>query len=320
MEAIQITQKTDVFHQAEIVRITARPISTSELHTQPVRIIDEYLKAPELKASTEIAEDRPEITGRKMVGRERLKDQSTVTTSNAGSQTDKTSRVSHDRVEREPVRVPTDELLQSIKIVVGGPTRSDTEREIRTINYRKRSDDDTAVACNCCLCGRIATPPSTKPRSQIQSQIDAKTATLAAIAFKRVLIAPKINRPIPYDRLCLDCKAKIQGRIPGSEKHRVKEIAKKISRENHIAAITSKSCGTDPLRRTIEKKNQCCLAKIPKRKTDVVEKKRKSDSETISKDARKAEMESSCSSCICSAESGVKSARKRNCCCANEYT
>lgn len=285
-----------------------------------MRAIGEYLKPSELKASAEIAGDRPEITGRKMLWRKRLKDQSTVTTSSTGSQTDKTSHVSHDRVEREPMRVPTDELLRSIKIAAG-LTRGDTEREIRTINYGRRSDE---MACNCCLCGRTAaTPPSlVRPRVQVQPQIDVKTVAPAAAAFKRILIPPKIDRPIPYDKLCPDCKTKIQGKMP-REKHHVEKVIKKISREqeSYVCATSNgdKLYRAVPRTRAIEKRDQSCLAKIHKRKTDTVEEQRKIDSQITSKDTIKSNIEPLVSSCICFKleKTGVEPMRKGNCYCAD---
>lgn len=312
--------------ETEIVQVTTQTVSTAESPGMPpMRIISEYLKPAELKASrTEIAGDRPEIIGRKMLWRKRLKDQSTVTAASTGSQTDKTSHVSHDRVvrdERERARVPTDELLRSIKIAAG-LARPDTEREIRTINYGGRSEEAGRVACNCCLCGRTPTPPSTGLRLEVQPQIDAKTAMPPAVtAFKRMFIRPKIDHPIPHDRLCHDCKAKIQSRMP-RERHHVEKIIKKISRDQEscgCASLTGKSCRAAPRKRAIEKRDQACLAKIPKRKTNPVEQKRKDDLQSISADSEKLAVQPLSPSCICFKleKSGVEPIKKGNCYCAD---
>jgi len=310
--------------ETEVVQITTQTVSTAEPpRMSPIRIISEYLKPAELKASrTEIAGDRPEITGRKMLWRKRLKDQSTVTTASTGSQTDKTSHVSHDRVvrdERERARVPTDELLRSIKIAAG-LTRPDTEREIRTINYGGRSEEMGRVTCNCCLCGKIPTPPSTAPRLEIQPQIDTKTATPPAVtAFKRMFIRPKIDHPISHDRLCPDCKAKIQSRMP-REKHHVEKIIKKISSDQESCCYaTDKSCRAVPRKRVIEKRDQACLVKISKRKTNPGEHKRKDDLQSILEDSEKLTVEPLSPSCICFKleKTGVEPIRKGNCYCAD---
>lgn len=312
--------------ETEVVQITTQTISTAASpRAPPIQIISEYLKPVELKASrTEIAGDRPEITGRKMLWRKRLKDQSTITTTSTGSQTDKTSHVSHDRVvrdERERARVPTDELLRSIKIAAG-LVRPDTEREIRTINYGGWSEEVGRVACNCCLCGRTPTPLSTGPRLEIQPQIDAKTATPPAVAaFKRMFIRPKIDHPIPHDRLCPDCKAKIQSRMP-REMHHVEKIIKKISRERKscdCASLTDKSCRAIPRKGPIERRDQACLAKISKRKTNPAEHKRKDDAQSIFEDSDKLTVEPLSPSCICfklekPSEGPIK---KGNCYCAD---
>lgn len=309
--------------ETEVVQITTQTVSESP--RTPIRIISKYLKPIELKASrTEIAGDRPEITGRKMLWRKRLKDQSTVTTTSTGSQTDKTSHVSHDRVvrdERERARVPTDELLRSIKIAAG-LVRPDTEREIRTINYGEKSEEMGRVACNCCLCGRIPTLPSTGPRLEIQPQIDAKTATPpAVVAFKRMFIRPKIDHPIPHDRLCPDCKAKIQSRMPRENQH-VEKIIKKISRDQEdcgCVSIIGKSCRAAAQKRAIEKRDQACLAKMSRRKTNLTGQKRKDDVQSILEDSDKLSVEPLSPSCICFKleKTGVGPIRKGNCYCAD---
>lgn len=312
--------------ETEIVQITTQAVSTAEPpRTPPRRIISEYLKPVELKASrTEIASDHPEITGRKMLWRKRLKDQSTVTTASIGSQTDKTSHVSHDRVvrdERERARVPTDELLRSIKIAAG-LVRPDTEREIRTINYGGRSEEMGRVVCNCCLCGRTPTSPSTGPRLEIQPQIDAKTATPPAVAaFKRMFIRPKIDHPIPHDRLCPDCKAKIQSRM-SRERHHVEKIIKKIPRDQEGCCCTSlidKPCRAVPRKRVIEKRDQASLAKIPKRKTNPAEQKRKNDMQSILENPEELTVQPLSPSCICYKleKTGVEPIKKGNCYCAD---
>lgn len=312
--------------EAEVAQITMQKVSTAEPPlTPPIQIISEYLKPVELTASrTEIAGDRPEITGRKMLWRKRLKDQSTVTTTSTGSQTDKTSHVSHDRVvrdERERARVPTDELLRSIKIVAG-LVRPDTEREIRTINYGGRSEEAGKVACNCCLCGRTPTLPSTGPRLEIQPQIDAKTATPPAVtAFKRMFIRPKIDHPMPHDRLCPDCKAKIQSRMP-RDVHHVEKIIKKISRDQEscgCASLTGKSCRAVPRKGEIEKRDQACLVKISRRKIHLVEHKRKDDAQSTLEDSDKLTVEPFSPSCICFKleKASVGPIKKGNCYCAD---
>lgn len=310
--------------ETEFVEITTQTISAAEPPRMPsIPVISEYLKPAEIKVpSTEIAGDRPEITGRKMPSHKRLKDQSTVTTVSAGSQTDKTSHVSHDRVvrdERERARVTTDELLRSIKIAAG-LARPDAEREIRTINYGGRSDEMGKVACNCCQCGKISTPPSTRPRLKARPQTDAtKTAMPPAVAaaFKRIFIPPKIDRPISYDRLCPDCIARIQGRMSREKYH-----IEKISRDQGSCGCASsidKSCRAVPRKREIEKKDQSCLAKMPKRKTNLVEQKRKDDLQSILEAPEKIDVEPLSPSCICykSGKTSVQPIRKGNCYCGD---
>lgn len=307
--------------ESEVAQISTQRVPSAEPpHTPSIEIISEYFKPVELKASrTEIAGDHPEITGRKMLWRKRLKDQSTVTTTSTGSQTDKTSHVSHDRVvrdERERARVPTDELLRSIKIAVG-LVRPDTEREIRTINYGGKSEE---VACDCCLCGRTPTLPSTGPRLEIQPQIDAKTATPPAVAaFKRMFIRPKIDHPIPHDRLCPDCKAKIQSRMPRDMHH--EKIIKKISRDREscdCASLTGKSCRAVPRKRAIEKRDQACLAKISRRKIILAEYKRKDDAQSNLEDSDRSTVEPFSPSCICFKleKASAGPIKKGNCYCA----
>ena len=301
-----------------VVQITSQAIST----TEPPRIqnISEYLKPAELKASrTETAGDRPEITGRKMLWRKRLKDQSTVTTSSIGSQTtDKTSHVSHDRVvrdERERARVPTDELLRSIKIATV-LARPDTEREIRTINYGGKSDEMGRTACNCCACGKTPIPSSTRPRLEVQPQIDATPP--AAATFKRMFIRPKIDHPILHDRLCNDCKAKIQSKMP-QEKHHVEKIIKKISHDQEscrYVSLTSKSCRAISQKRIIIKRDQACLAKISKQKINPIEQKRKDNLQSILEE--KSTVEPLSASCICfKLEKIGESIKKGNCYCGD---
>ncbi|XP_018405397.1 PREDICTED: titin-like [Cyphomyrmex costatus] len=302
--------------KTEVVQITSQTISTAE--PSRIRNISEYLKPTELKAPrTEITSDRPEITGRKML--KRLKDQSTVTTSSTGSPTDKTSHVSHDRVvrdERERARVPTDELLRSIKIAAG-LTRPDTEREIRTINYGRRSDETGRAVCNCCSCGKTPTPPPTRPRLEVQPQIDATPPAVAA--FERMFIRPKIDHPISHDKLCSDCKAKMQSRMP-RERHHVEKIIKKISHDQESCdsvSLTGKTYHVVSRKRVIEKRDQACLAKIHKQKPNPIEQKRKDDLQPILEDSEKSTVEPLSSSCICFKleKTGVKPIKKGNCYC-----
>lgn len=318
----QAVMKSNIV-QTEIVEITTQTVSTAEpSRTPPIRVISEYLKPAELKASsTEITGDHPEITGRKMLWHKRLKDQSTVTTASTGSQTDKTSHVSHDRVvrdERERARVTTDELLRSIKIAAG-LARPDAEREIRTINYGGRSDEIGKMTCNCCQCGKISIPPSTRPRLKVRPQIDAKTATPPAVAaFKRTFIPPKIDRPISYDRLCLDCKAKIQGRM-SNEKYYIEKILHDQGSCGCASSI-DKSCRAASRKREIEKKDQACLAKMPKRKTNlIIEQKKKDNLQAILEDPEKFDIEPLSPSCICYKleKPSAKPTRKGNCYCAD---
>ncbi|XP_011054371.1 PREDICTED: titin-like [Acromyrmex echinatior] len=315
VEQAKVVQTESV--KTEVVQITSQTISIPE----PPRIqsISEYSKSTELKASrTEIAGDRPEITGRKMLWRERLKDQSTVTTSSIGSQTDKTSHVSHDRVvrdERERARVPTDELLRSIKIAAG-LARPDTEREIRTINYGGKSDEMGRTTCNCCSCGKTPTSPSTRPRLEVQPQIDATPP--AASTFKRMFIRPKIDQPILHDRLCSDCKAKIQSKIPHERQH-IEKIIKKICHDQEscrYVSLTSKSCAISQ-KRIIKKRDQACLAKISKQKINPVEQKRKDNLQSILEE--KSTVEPLSASCICFKleKTGAEPIKKGNCYCGD---
>ncbi|XP_067214279.1 uncharacterized protein [Linepithema humile] len=310
--------------QTKFVQITAQTISTSEApRTPPIQILSEYLKPAELKASsTEFAGDHPEITGRKMLWRKRLKDQSTVTTASIEAQTDKTSHVSHDRVvrdERERARVPTDELLRSIKIAAAGLTRPDIKREIRTINYGGRSEEKET--CNCCLCGEIPSSSSTRPRLEVPPQIDVKIATPpATAACKCVFPLSKIDRSIWHDKLCPDCKTKIQDKM-SREKHHIGKIIKKMSRDPEscgCASLIDKSCRAVSRKKAIEKKDQSCLAKIRKRKTNI-EQKKTDDLQSILADSKKSDIEPLSSSCICFKldKTGVEPIRKGNCYCAD---
>ncbi|KYN44691.1 hypothetical protein ALC56_00686 [Trachymyrmex septentrionalis] len=314
VEQAKVVQTESV--KTEVVQITSQTISTSE--PPRIRNTSEYLKPAVLKASrTENAGDRPEITGRKMLWRKRLKDQSTVTTSSTGSQTDKTSHVSHDRVvrdERERARVPTDELLQSIKIAAG-IARPDTEREIRTINYGGKSDETGKAACNCCTCGKTPTPPSTKYKLEVQPQIDATPP--AAAMLKRMFIRPKIDQPILHDKLCSDCKVKIQSKML-QEKH--KKIIKKISHDQEscsYVSLSSESYRAISQKRVIKKRDQGCLAKIPKQKINPIAQKRKDNLQSISEE--KSTVEPLSESCICFKleKTGVEPIKKGNCYCGD---
>lgn len=306
------------------MQITTQTVTATEPpRTSPVGIISEYLKPAELKASSaKIAGDRPEITGRKMLERKRLKDQSTVTTAGTGSQTDKTSHVSHERAvrdERERARVPTNELLRSIKIAAG-LTRPDTEHEIRTINYGGRTDEISKTVCNCCLCGKISSPLSIGSKLKFQPQIDAKTVTpAAAAAFKRIFIPPKIDRPIPYNRLCPDCKVRIQAKM-SHERYHIKKTTKKISRDQEsycgCTTVTGRSCGAIYRTKAVDKRDQSCLAKIPKQKPAVIEQTVKSDLQMILKDSNSLTVKPLSPSCTCELEkSDVKLPKNGNCCC-----
>ncbi|XP_032663644.1 titin-like [Odontomachus brunneus] len=317
-EEVEITARSGVV-EAEL--ITKMRLPTAEgRHAPSAQIISEYFKSAELEANAEIAGDRPEITGRKIPWRKRLKDQSTVTTTNAGLQTDKTSHVSHDRVERERARLTTDELLRSIKIAAR-LTRGDPEREIRTINYGVRTSDDddgtaTRAACNCCLCGNAASSSSSSP-TRPKSQIQSKTTAPLAAAFKRAFIPLKADHVIPYDRLCPDCKAKIQGKMT-RDQYRVEQIVGKIShnRENQTSSLAT-SCHVVPRRRTIEKKDQSCSAKIPKRKGEVAEqKKKKRDTLTAAEQMEKKPLTPSCI-CFQLEKPSAGPMRKGNCHCAD---
>jgi len=173
------------------------------------------------------------------------------------------------------------------------------------------------------MCGRTPTPPSTGLRLEVQPQIDAKTATPPAVAaFKRMFIRPKIDHPmIPHDRLCPDCKAKIQSRMP-RERHYVEKIIKKISRDHEscgCASLTGKSCRAIPRKKMIKKKDQACLAKIPKRKTNPVEQKKKDDMQSILEDSQELTVKPLSPSCICFKleKTGVESIKEGNCYCAD---
>lgn len=322
---VEITTRSGVV-QTELITIVGTQLPTAEGRAPSARIISEYFAPVELETSSEIASDRPEITGRKMLWRKRLKDQSTVTTTSAGSQTDKTSHVSHDRVARERARLTTDELLRSIKIAAG-LTRGDTEREIRTINYGLRSDDETTstrtAACNCCLCGDAASSTSTRGRSQIQPQVDARTTTPLTAVFKRAFAPLKTDHAIPHDKLCPDCKAKIQGKIT-RDKQRIERIVEKVSqdRESHTSSLStggSTLCRAVPQKKTIEKRDQCCLAKIPKRKTEVAEQRKKSDPPALTEETKETDVKPLTPSCTCFQleKPSTGPMRKGNCYCAD---
>ncbi|KAL6433356.1 hypothetical protein ACFW04_006492 [Cataglyphis niger] len=315
--------KTDIIEteivETELVGITTQTISVEPRRMPSTPVISEYLKPAEMKAPyTKFTDDRPEITGRKMPSYKRLKDQSTVTTNSAGSQTDKTSRVSHDRVVRdERARVTADELLRSIKIAAK-LARPDAEREIRTINYGGRSDEMRGkVTCNCCQCGKISTPPSARPRMKVQPQIDAvKTPTPPAAVFRHTFTPPKSDRPISYDRLCPDCIAKIQSKMMREKYH-----IEKTSRDQASCGCSSldKPCCTGPRKREIEKKDQGSLVKMPKRKTNFVEQKRKDDLQSILEDPEKIDIEPLSPSCICYKSGKISPGpmRKGNCYCGD---
>lgn len=286
------------------------------------QIIRKYFKPSELEANVEITGARPEITGRKIPWRKRLKDQSTVTTTSPGSQTDKSSHVSYDRVERERSRLTTDELLRSIKIVTG-LARGDTEREIRTINYGMRTTDDettTRAACNCCLCGN-ASSSSMRSKVPIQPQIDAKTTTPLAAVFKRAFVPPKTDHVIPYDRLCQDCKVKIQSKIT-RDRYRIEQVVDKITqaKEKHTSSLsTGTSCCAVLREKTVEKRDQSCLAKMPKRKTEVAEQKRKRDLPAFSEQTEETDVKPLTPSCTCFQleKPSAGPMRKGNCYCAD---
>lgn len=312
--------------QTEFVQITTQTISTTETsRTPPIQVLSEYLKPAEIKApSTEFASGHPEITGQKMLWDKRLKDQSTVTTASIEAQTDKTSRVSHDRVvrdERERARVPTDELLRSIKIAAARLTRLDIKREIRTINYDRRSDEMGKETCNCCLCGEIPSSSSIRARLEVPPQIDVKIAPPpATTACRCVFPLPKIDHSIWHDKLCPDCKTKIQDKM-SREKHHTGKIIKKSRdlKSCDCASLADKSCRTVSRKKVIEKNDQSCLAKIHKRKMNSIEQKKKDDLQSISADSKKSNIEPLSSSCICFKldKPDVEPIRKGNCYCAD---
>ncbi|XP_020291116.1 titin-like [Pseudomyrmex gracilis] len=294
--------------QSELVQISTQTVSQIVEIAPPTRIISvEYLKSSELEtvveSSAEIVGGRPEITGRKMLEHKRLKDQSTVTTASTGSQTVETSHVSHERAvrdERERARVPTSELLRALKIAAQR-TRLDTEREIRTINYGKSDEMVRQHLCNCCLCGKTPSSMSSSIKPELQiPQIDTKiTKSPTAAALKRT--SPRIDSVISYDGMCPDCKAKLLSKM-SEKKRNIEQIIKVISRKKRI----------------VEKRDQSCLAKISKRKTDSVKQKSKSDLPVTLEDTDKSDIKPLSSSCICfkTGKTGVGPTRKGNCYCA----
>lgn len=212
--------------------------------------------------------------------------------------------------------------MRSIKIAAR-LTRGDTEREIRTINYGVRTADDddgtaTRAACNCCLCGNAASySSSTRPGSQTRQKT---TAPLAA-AFKRAFIPLKTDHVIPYDRLCPDCKAKIQGKVT-RDQYRVEQIVGKISRnrDSQASSLLATSCHAVPRRRTVEKRDQSCSAKIPKRKSEVAEQRKKRDPPTTAeRTERKTDVKPLTPSCTCFQleKPSAGPMRKGNCYCAD---
>jgi len=269
-------------------------------------VISEYFEPLELKvSSTEIS---PEITGQKIEFKS-LKDQSTITTVTIGSQTDKTRHVSHERVrvERERARIPTNELLRSIKIATG-LMRPDTEREIRTINYGAKPDE-TSNICNCCLCGKTTIRSKLEP--QIQPQIDARTATSPA-AFKPYVT--KIDRPLSSNRLCSNCKGKSSQSRNLQQKYQIIRSICRNQESYSYASSADKSYRTVCRTKTIEKRDQASLAKISRQKV-------KDGLQTILEDPKCATAESFSPSCTCyKAEQSEKKAVKRgNCYCADTW-
>ncbi|XP_025163922.1 fibrous sheath CABYR-binding protein-like [Harpegnathos saltator] len=309
-EEIGLIAQSDVLETTELNTEARLPAAVGR--APPARLIGEYFQA----AATESGGvGRPEITGRKMPQHKRLRDQSTVTSSSAGSQTDKTSRASHERVERERGRLTTEQLLRSIKTAAAGLTRGDTEREIRTINYAVRPETDGA-SCNCCLCGDDAsswTPTSGRP------QADARTppSPSLAAAFKRALLPVKASHMIPYDRLCPACRAKVQAKVT-RDKGRMEEIVERASRDKQTDAAAPRRAASR--KRTVEKRDQWCLAKIPRRKVaEVAESRRKSDPSEEQQRSKKTDATPLTPSCICFQleKPGAMPARKGNCYCAD---
>jgi hypothetical protein len=267
-------------------------------------VISEYFEPPELKVSNaEITSNRTEITDRKMLEFKSLKDQSTVTTVTIGSQTDKTTHVSHERVrvERERARIPANELLRSIKIATG-LTRPDTEREIRTINYGTNPDETNNI-CNCCLCGKT----TIRPKLEVQPQIDARIAMPPA-AFKPYVT--KIDRPLSSSRLCSNCRGKRSQSKNLQQKYQIIRSFTRNQESYSYASSADKSYRTICRTKTIEKRDQASLAKISKQKV-------KDGLQTILEDPKCTESFSPSCTCYKIEQSEKKVVRKGNCYCAD---
>lgn len=323
----EITQ-TDIV-QTEIVQITAQTIesagSRTPTTTLPQRITSGHLKPSMLKTNIEIADEPPEITGRKILWCERLTDQSTVATIDIGSEpSDKTSHISHDRVmrdksDRRTMRVvPMDEILRSMKIA--GPTRFDnTERKIRTINYSKRPDAMKKMTCNCCSCGRTTSPTSIKSRLEVQPQIGVKTTTMPP--FEHVFIPRKIDRETVNGKLCTDCKAKITEKVL-REKYCVENgiikspLGDQETYYDHTLRTGGLRHAVPPRKRTVEKRDQSCLIKLPTRGNN---QRRRIDLQSLLERTRKSDVEPLSPSCICFklGNSTAGSIKKGNCNCAD---
>ncbi|KAG7212423.1 hypothetical protein KM043_012738 [Ampulex compressa] len=261
---IEITQTETI--RTETIEILTQTITSVSTQTYPAqRIVKRYdpLSFKTVSRSTD-----PEAPGakKKPFRKKHTLDESTITTSASSSQTDRSSSPlgTSGKSARKPH--PLSALLETLALEQA--SRSEPERELRTISYGRRSTEADKLQCNCCSCGKD-TSPAPKARHALKSPLIPQGA-LRKIAGQR---SPKKSDQETWLRgLCLECRTRREQRAARSPAlPKPTRAGRKIMCDQEVCACPNEAPKpgiSQPWRKSgLARKDESCTAKIPRAKS-----------------------------------------------------
>ncbi|KAI4485308.1 hypothetical protein M0804_006813 [Polistes exclamans] len=306
-----------VITQTEIVQtIINRGTQTSTVYPIKLKITDQK--------STETGGD-PEISEKKMRWRKRPKNRSAVLNLNVSSQTDKPLLVLRGTTQ-EPNLNKKQRLLSDILRSLKSDINTE-EKEIRSINYNNKINE--IYKCDCCVCGNNNSSPkiSTTVRSRpkfVNTKIPNMDQNMQDEKSSYRTLKSNIKEKLQTCNFCAPNVSKFSKLVCDQEMCTCSASSSKIK-----VGINSKR------KYKSEKKDQSCLAKIPKRKIRSKERKKDDEMESITCQGKcvkceenkikerkyHKDLDDSPSNCICTKIERTESGRlwKREICGCDDY-
>ncbi|XP_078044195.1 uncharacterized protein LOC144473827 [Augochlora pura] len=204
-------------------------------------------------------------------------------------------------------------ILQSLK-TTGASAKADPEKELRSINYGKKTED-TEARCNCCLCG--------KDTLQDQKPVEAPTSSVMRLLQALPLLskaATSVDQGVQHESFCQQCKIKrLQRSADGTTMREPKQIQTTRDQEVATARSTLKKSSSRQKRSDDSVMVNIRVEKSPKRKP--MEKRLSEVAEEKPERRSDVRPENGCSvvddeHCVCNTF-GVAGVKKMRCACGD---